>query len=175
MPKPITGVFISVGSNLGDRAANCREAIRRLSAPGAPVRVVKASALYETEPWGVVAQPSFVNAAIELATALSPAGLLGFLKSIESAMGRTVGERRGPRVIDLDIIFYGDAIVDEDGLKIPHPLAHKRSFVLTPLAEIAPDFIHPVIGKKVSDIALIHAQEALGTTEGVKRLGRVPD
>lgn len=157
-------VFISIGSNLGDRAANCREAVRRLSRYEG-VRVVNASSLYETEPWGVVDQGPFVNSAVEIETDSAPQALFDLLKEIEAGMGRTSGNRWGPRVIDLDIIFYGGLVIDEERLKVPHPSMEERAFVLVPLNEIAPGLVHPVLGKKVSELL-----EALPSTDGVRKL-----
>jgi len=158
-------VFISIGSNVGDGAANCRRAVRELEG-SEDVDVVRVSSLYRTEPWGRTGQREFVNCAVEVATRLTPTGLLEFLKGMERAMGRTPAERWGPRVIDLDIVFYGTSVVSEAGLTIPHPHAHRRAFVLAPLAEIAPEFIHPVLGKSASELL-----EDLGPA-GVERIER---
>ncbi|HXI10242.1 MAG TPA: 2-amino-4-hydroxy-6-hydroxymethyldihydropteridine diphosphokinase [Thermodesulfobacteriota bacterium] len=144
-------VFISMGSNLGDRVANCREAVRRLAGYDG-VRVVKTSSLYETEPWGVTDQGPFINAVVEIDTGLAPEPLFELLKSIEAEMGRTKGRRWGPRLIDLDLIFYGDRVVDTERLKVPHPSVEERAFVLVPLSELAPGFTHPASGRPVSEI-----------------------
>lgn len=144
--------YIAIGSNLGDRTGNVREAVR-LVADGVKASLVSMSSLYETEPWGVKEQGSFVNAAMIVETALAPVELLVHLKSIEAAMGREKTERWGPRVIDLDIIFFEDMIIDENGLKVPHPGAHERAFVMVPLAEIAPEFIHPATGRTLAETA----------------------
>lgn len=145
-------VFISIGSNAGDRLANCRLAVGLLSETGL-LRVVKRSSLYLTRPWGREGQREFVNCAVEVKTALRPEELLHLLNAIEKSMGRSPGPRWGQRVIDLDIIFYGAQVKDRRALKIPHPSAHQRAFVMLPLSEIAPEFMHPVLGKKLSDIA----------------------
>ncbi len=142
-------VYIGIGSNLGDRVSNCLEAIERLSPL---VRVLRTSSLYETEPHGDPSQPWYVNCVVEGETSMGPMELLHFLQSIEREMGR---ERKGgwcPRIIDLDILLYGDRVVEEEGLVIPHPLLHLRGFVLRPLVEIAPDLIHPVEGRSVRDL-----------------------
>jgi len=144
--------YIAIGSNLGDRIANVKKAVLR-AADEVKATLVFMSSFYETEPWGIKEQPAFVNAVMGVETELPPAALLAHLKSVEAGMGRQETERWGPRVIDLDIIFYGGLVMDEKGLKIPHPAAHERAFVMVPLAEIAPDFIHPVIGKSAADIA----------------------
>ena len=143
-------VHIGIGSNLGNRQENCLEAIKRLEQHG--VTVLKRSSLIETEPWGVTDQPRFINLAIEAETDLAPDELLLLLKNIERSMGRVQTAHWGPRVIDLDILFYDDRIIDSPGLQIPHPHLHERDFVLMPLTEIAPEKVHPVLKKKVSEL-----------------------
>lgn len=143
-------VHIGIGSNLGNRQNNCLAAIRRLQQHG--VSLLKQSSLIETEPWGVTDQPKFMNMAIEARTDLSPLQLLDLLKTIEKDMGRKDTVKWGPRVIDLDILFYEDRIIDSADLKIPHPHLQKRDFVLVPLMEIAPEKIHPVLKKKISHL-----------------------
>jgi 2-amino-4-hydroxy-6-hydroxymethyldihydropteridine diphosphokinase len=155
--------FISIGSNLGDRKENLEKALEGMltktktkTKTGPAVETIKKSSLYETRPWGRADQPLFINAAVEVETSFSPRELLGFLKRLEAEMGRppSIGKDRwGPRVIDLDIVFYGDMVVREEGLTIPHPHAHERDFVMVPLEEIAPGFVHPVLGKRVSELA----------------------
>ncbi|MCR4288458.1 MAG: 2-amino-4-hydroxy-6-hydroxymethyldihydropteridine diphosphokinase [Deltaproteobacteria bacterium] len=157
-------VLITIGSNAGDRLAKCRLAVRRLAETGL-MRVVKRSSLYLTRPWGREGQREFVNCAVEVKTALRPEELLKLLNATEKSMGRSSGPRWGPRVIDLDIIFYGVHVKDWRVLKIPHPNAHQRAFVMLPLSEIAPEFMHPLLGKKLSDIAT-----GLGN-EGVRVIG----
>jgi len=143
-------VHIGIGSNLGNRQENCLEAIRQLEQHG--IKVVRRSSMIETEPWGVKDQPRFVNMAIEAATVLPPAQLLDLLKGIERGMGRTPTATWGPRIIDLDILFYDDLIIDAEDLTIPHPFLHEREFVLRPLAEIAPEKVHPLFGKTIEDL-----------------------
>lgn len=144
--------YIAIGSNLGDRVDNVKKAVLR-AADEVNATLVFMSSFYETEPWGIKEQPAFVNAVMGVETVLSPSKLLAHLKSVETGMGREKAERWGPRIIDLDIIFYGGLVMDEGGLTIPHPAAHERAFVMVPLAEIAPEFVHPVIGKSAADIA----------------------
>ncbi len=143
-------VYIGIGTNLGNREKNCRKALEGLEETG--VRVTKRSTLYETDPWGVKDQPPFINMAVEVETALLPEDLLEKLKAIETTMGREKTYRWGPRVIDLDILFYDDLVVDTGSLRIPHPRLHERTFVLEPLSEIAPEFIHPVMGRSIKEL-----------------------
>jgi 2-amino-4-hydroxy-6-hydroxymethyldihydropteridine diphosphokinase len=160
-------IFISIGSNLGDRVENCLKAIGELKG-SRWASVVRESSMYEAEPWGTTDQPPFINCAVEMTTTLNPSALLGFLMEIELGMGRVKGdekERWAPRLIDLDIIFFGDRIVEEEGLAIPHPLAVERAFVLVPLAEIAPEMIHPALKKSVSELA-----GAVPGRDGVRRI-----
>ncbi|MDP3259569.1 MAG: 2-amino-4-hydroxy-6-hydroxymethyldihydropteridine diphosphokinase [Thermodesulfovibrionales bacterium] len=145
--------YISIGSNLGDREENCRQAIKLIEKNGIAVR--KQSRMYETEPWGVKDQPKFINMAIEVETDKKPEELLRVLEEIEKEIGRTESVKWGPRVIDLDILFYDDLILKSPDLEIPHPLLHEREFVLKPLCEIAPDKKHPVTGKTVKEMAAI--------------------
>lgn len=143
-------VYIGIGSNLGDRQGNCLRAVKLLSEDGLIIR--KQSSLYETEPWGLKDQPGFINMAIEAETGLEPLKLLELLKNIEKQMGRNESVRWGPRVIDLDILFYNDLVMDTPEFRIPHPLMHERDFVLRPLAEIAPEKEHPVLKKTVREL-----------------------
>ncbi|MGB2691444.1 MAG: 2-amino-4-hydroxy-6-hydroxymethyldihydropteridine diphosphokinase [Thermodesulfobacteriota bacterium] len=142
----MNNVFISIGSNLGDKIGNCRVAVEELAKFS---KVNKLSSLYETEPVGKEDQPNFINTAVEIETNLSAQELLIYLKSIEEKMGRVRTEKWGPRTIDLDIIFYGELVIKNDDLAIPHPRAHLRRFVLEPICEIAPNYIHPVLNKTV--------------------------
>jgi 2-amino-4-hydroxy-6-hydroxymethyldihydropteridine diphosphokinase len=143
-------VYIGIGSNVGEREENCLRAIRLLEENG--VRITQRSAMYETEPWGIRDQPRFINMAIAAETELSPGGLLLLLKRVEGDMGRRPGVKWGPRLIDLDILLYNDLIVEESDLVIPHPMMHRRSFVLKPLTEIAPDKVHPGMARKIRDL-----------------------
>lgn len=140
-------VYLGIGSNVGDREARCREALEYLGREG--IRVTRVSPMYETKPWGVEDQRCFINMAVEAETTLSPDALLSAVKKIETMMGRRQTVRYGPRVIDLDILFFDDRVVEKEDLQIPHPLLHERCFVLTPLLDVAPDMLHPVLKKTV--------------------------
>ncbi len=146
----MTKAFLSLGSNLGDRIINLHHAIELISNRG--ISTIGVSSFYETEPWGYKGQPPFINAALEVEVALNARELLSTLKSIELEMGREESPRWGPRLIDIDIIFFGNEIVSYPELTIPHPLMHKRLFVLEPLVEIAPDFIHPLFNKNIKTL-----------------------
>lgn len=143
--------FILLGSNLGDRLKYLHEAIRLLNDSGS--RVVAGSSVYETEPWGFISDDYFLNMVIELRTSLSPEGLLGKIKTIETNLGRSAAsEKYASRTIDLDILFWDDLIIDKPGLIIPHPLISVRRFVLEPMNEIAPGFNHPVAHKTIAHL-----------------------
>ena len=133
-------VFLGIGTNLGDRERNLQDALAILSQK---MVILKESSIYQTAPWGYLDQPAFLNQVIEAQTDLSPLNLLGFLKDTEKVLGRQANFRYGPRLIDLDILFYGNRIIQTPRLQIPHPRIAQRAFVLVPLAEIAPDFVHP--------------------------------
>jgi 2-amino-4-hydroxy-6-hydroxymethyldihydropteridine diphosphokinase len=158
MEEPI---FLGLGTNLGDREANLREAKEHLSLQ---MKIVNESPIYVTPPWGFEDQPDFLNQVIRVCTCLEPHDLLVYLKSIEYEMGREKTFRYGPRLIDMDILFYGQRIIQEKTLQIPHPRLHERAFVLVPLNDIAPDFVHPVLGEKIHDLML------KVDSEGVRRL-----
>jgi 2-amino-4-hydroxy-6-hydroxymethyldihydropteridine diphosphokinase len=142
-------VFIGMGTNLGDRAGQLREAEARLARIFSELRV---SRVYETEPWGVTGQPRFLNRVAEGETTLAPQELLNTLQAIEREMGRVRGMRYGPRIIDLDILFYDDVSLKTEGLEIPHPRLQERRFVLVPLAELAPELRHPVLNQTVREL-----------------------
>lgn len=137
--------YLGIGSNLGDPVQNCREALRQVSTLKGS-EVLRRSSLYRTEPVGVEAQGWFVNGAVEIRTAFPAVQLLKALQWIERSMGRERTERWGPRVIDIDILLFGQEIVNSEGLVIPHPEMHRRRFVLEPMNEIAPYVIHPLYG-----------------------------
>jgi 2-amino-4-hydroxy-6-hydroxymethyldihydropteridine diphosphokinase len=144
-------VYMLLGSNLGDREQMMRQAIEKIETE---IGVVSAKSVrYETEPWGNTDQPAFINMAIAVQTALGPVEVLETALNIEKELGRTRIVRWGSRTIDIDLIFYADEIIEIEGkLSIPHPEMQKRRFVLEPLAEIAPDFMHPVFKKSVKEL-----------------------
>jgi 2-amino-4-hydroxy-6-hydroxymethyldihydropteridine diphosphokinase len=138
--------YLSLGSNVGDRAANLHSAIQRLEDVG---RVRAISSFYETEPVEFTAQPWFLNCALALETTKMPRRLLASLLDLERSMGRRRIQSKGPRTIDLDILLFADAVIHAPGLTIPHPALAERRFVLEPLAEIAPDVVHPVLHQTI--------------------------
>ncbi|MHB0912563.1 MAG: 2-amino-4-hydroxy-6-hydroxymethyldihydropteridine diphosphokinase [Armatimonadota bacterium] len=143
-------MFLGLGSNLGDRAENIREAVDRLGAlPG--VRVVRVSSLYETAPVGLTDQPDFINAAVEVETDLPPCRLLDAILEIERSMGRVRDVRWGPRVVDIDILIYDEVECATPELTLPHPRMMERAFVMAPLAEIAPELVLPD-GRKPAEV-----------------------
>jgi 2-amino-4-hydroxy-6-hydroxymethyldihydropteridine diphosphokinase len=138
----MANAFVGIGSNLGDREDHLRRAVELLAAEDA-ISVLASSQVRETEPVGPVAQGPFLNGAVQVETELAPRELLERLLAIEERLGRVRRERFGPRTIDLDLLVYEDAVVDEPGLTLPHPLLHERRFALEPLAELAPDLEIP--------------------------------
>ena len=145
-------ILLSMGGNLGDREENLRKALRALRALEG-VSLIRVSHAYETEPLGDTAQPVFLNLAAEIETDLDPLELLDAVKDIEERLGRVATRRWGPRKIDIDLILCGAKVIDSERLTVPHPEFRKRAFVLTPLAEIAPDAIDPVTGQTVAELA----------------------
>lgn len=140
-------VYIALGANLGDRIANLHEAVHRL-APS--ILVERRSPIYETPPWGITEQPAFLNQVVQGLTSLPPHPLLRALKLIEAEMGRPQDALRyGPRLIDLDIVFYDKLVLTTFSLTLPHPRMIERAFVLAPLADLAPDLVHPRLGLTV--------------------------
>ena len=157
------GVFLGLGANLGNRAANLRMALRYVSSLA---RVDAVSSLYETAPVGSHHQPDFYNAVCRVATGLSPEALLDYLKRVEFEIGRRPAPHWGPRPIDLDVLLYGERVVETDRLIVPHPRLAERAFVLVPLAEIAPDARHPVLGKTAGEmLASLGERELAGITK----------
>jgi 2-amino-4-hydroxy-6-hydroxymethyldihydropteridine diphosphokinase len=144
-------IYLSLGSNLGARAANLKEAIASL----VPQMEVKAkSSVYETPPWGFADQDMFLNQVLRLETYLEPEPLLRHLKRLEVALGRKASFKNGPRLIDMDILFYDDLVIASPALTIPHPHVHERGFVLVPLMDIAPDLVHPVKKKSIRELVV---------------------
>lgn len=155
-------VYLALGSNLGDRLANLKQAIDSLT----PQMEVKAkSSVYETPPWGYEDQPKFLNQVVKAKTYLDPEPLLKHLKRLEVALGRQTSFPNGPRLIDMDILFYDELILNTSALVIPHPRLQERGFVLLPLMELSPDLIHPLSKKSVREMT---AGCDLG---GIKKLG----
>lgn len=133
-------VYLALGTNLGDRKVNLARALELL---GDQLNIIRISSIYETAPWGVLDQPDFLNLVLEAKTSLDPQGLLAFAKKIEQEMGREKTVRYGPRLIDVDILLYGDLIVQTPDLTIPHPRMRERAFVMVPLCEINPELTLP--------------------------------
>ncbi len=144
-----TTVYLGLGSNLGDRLGYLQQALAALAPQ---VSLAACSSVYETEPWGFAEQAKFLNQAAAGETTLPPRDLLAHLKAIEAALGRAPTFRYGPRCIDIDILLYGDLILESPDLTIPHPRLHERAFVLLPLADLAPDLRHPVLHKSIRQL-----------------------
>jgi 2-amino-4-hydroxy-6-hydroxymethyldihydropteridine diphosphokinase len=140
--------YLLIGGNLGNRQENLQKARELIGAEAGPI--LDFSALYETEAWGMKEQPAFLNQVLRVSTNKSPQQLLSSILAIEHQMGRERIQKFGPRLIDIDILFYNDEIIDEPGLSIPHPQLHLRRFTLEPLNEIASHFIHPILQKSIS-------------------------
>lgn len=145
--------YLCLGTNSGDRARLVEQAVNFLNLADG-IKIIRTSALYETEPWGVKEQNWFLNIAVEIKTSLSPQDLMVKCLNIEQMLGRNREKetRWGERPIDIDIIFYDNALIDSQILTLPHPRMHLRAFVLVPLLELVPDFVHPVLNKTISQI-----------------------
>ncbi len=155
-------VYLSLGSNVGDREAQLQSAVARLAEIG---RVMAVSSFYETEPVEFTHQPWFLNCAVALETGQTPQQLMASILRIEQEMGRRRAQKKGPRTIDIDILLFDDTVLDSSEVTIPHPALHERRFVLEPLAEIAPELLHPVLRKT---IAALH--DALPPGQIVRKL-----
>ena len=159
--------YLGLGANLGDREASLTQALVLLQ--NAPDLVVaRSSSVYETAPWGYTQQPDFLNCVLEVETRLSPVALLRRTQGVEQAVGRQPTFRYGPRLIDVDILLYGGAVLnlDQPDLQLPHPRLAERAFVLTPLAELAGELVHPVLRRSMAELAL-----TVDGQEGVRRWG----
>lgn len=147
----VSNIFLGIGSNKGSKESLISQALERIGAD-AEIELVKSSSIYETKPYGVKNQDNFLNLVIEIKSNYQPGELFKRLKKLEKELGRKVSKRWGPREIDIDILFYDDVLLDDDNLTIPHKDLINRDFVLVPMNEIAPNFIHPVLGKKISEL-----------------------
>ncbi len=166
MSKKPHRIYLGLGANLGDRWANLMKAREALPPE---VRLLSASPIYETPPWGYLDQPAFLNQVVEADTGLPPKALLDYLKNLEDRLGRSQTFHYGPRSIDIDILFYDDLVIKLPGLTIPHPHLAERAFVLVPLADLAPDLLHPVEKKTIGEL-----MEAIDRT-GIVLVERKPE
>jgi len=158
--------YLGLGSNLGSRWDSLRLALVLLEDPRGQIRVLRTSQVYETYPWGFKEQPDFLNCVAEITTELEPDQLLRRAKEVEKDMGRQSGPRYGPRLIDIDILLYGDQSLERAELEVPHPRLHLRAFALVPLAELVPSLVHPTLKKTIADLA-----ESVEGSERLEPLG----
>ena len=158
-----TRIAIGLGTNLGNRQENLKTALERLQQD--VLENAETSSIYETEPWGVKDQPKFLNAVVVGDTQWEPPAIVNFLKSLEREMGRTENIKNGPRMVDLDLLIFGNRIYSCDGIEVPHPGLSSRDFVLIPLSEVWNDWIHPVLNQSVSEMlaALPHSDRTSPT------------
>ncbi len=161
--------FLCLGSNLGDRLVALNRALELLPPEAS---LIRSSSIYETEPWGFTDQPAFLNQVIEVETESTPLQLMKYLKKIEKKIGRTPSFRYGPRAIDMDILFYDDIILNTPRLHIPHPRLSERAFALVPLAEIAPNAVHPELGMKVTDLLVKLDRSGIKLLKTAAKTGR---
>ncbi len=141
--------YLALGTNMGNRLSNLKAAIGNLSPQ---MSVKKKSNIYETPPWGFIDQSAFLNQVVKVETYLQPEALLAHLKRLETALGRVPNFQNGPRLIDIDILFFDDQVIDTPPLVIPHPRLHERAFVLVPLSDVAPDFVHPILQRSIIEL-----------------------
>jgi 2-amino-4-hydroxy-6-hydroxymethyldihydropteridine diphosphokinase len=175
-------VYLGIGSNLGHREENLAQAIRRLGEPSPPagaglalplLRPLRASSIYETAPWGYADQPAFLNCVVEAETDLAPLALLALGQQVERELGRQPTFRYGPRLVDVDILLYGDLVLDLPDLQIPHPRMTQRAFVLVPLAELAPQLVYPALHPALR-LTIAELARRVEGKDGVKRWGPPP-
>ncbi len=155
--------YLGLGSNLGDRRRNLQGASELLDTLDNGVSVIRSSNVYETEPWGLADQPKFLNCVLEVTATVSPEGILALAKQVEQTLGREWSPRYGPRLIDVDVLLYGDITMDTPDLQIPHPRMEQRAFVLVPLAELAAAIVHPHWGFTIGQMVKV-----VGGRDGVK-------
>jgi 2-amino-4-hydroxy-6-hydroxymethyldihydropteridine diphosphokinase len=146
-------IFLGLGTNLGNKDANLKEAIKQIATIAT---VEKQSPVYNTEPFGITAQPCFLNQVVQITTGLELRDLLQKLQQVEVSMGRIYTIKNGPRIIDIDLLFFGHQIIKDNNIEIPHPSIVLRESVLQPLCDIAPDFVHPVECKKIEELYIIY-------------------